>query len=142
MRITVIGCGYGGVLCNGSACFAEMGNHVHLWSGPEQSAHRCLEQRASAPLRNPGMDAMLATNISGRRAGPFTRSLREALQGVVDRIYRGSTPLLETMVLRLTSRRCVGVARGARDVPPAAARWRAETIETRVPARVVVCEPA
>lgn len=77
MRITVIGCGYVGLVT--AACFAEMGNHVTC---VDQSSQRIdALSKGSCPLYEPGMDAMLATNISGRRL-TFTTQLREALQGV------------------------------------------------------------
>lgn len=77
MRITVIGCGYVGLVT--AACFAEMGNHVTC---VDQNSQRIdALSKGICPLYEPGMDAMLATNISGRRL-TFTTQLREALQGV------------------------------------------------------------
>lgn len=77
MRITVIGCGYVGLVT--AACFAEMGNHVTC---VDQNSQRIdALSKGICPLYEPGMDAMLATNISGRRL-TFATQLREALQGV------------------------------------------------------------
>tara|TARA_R110002020_G_scaffold29239_1_gene92386 strand:- start:55317 stop:56690 length:1374 start_codon:yes stop_codon:yes gene_type:complete len=77
MRITVIGCGYVGLVT--AACFAEMGNHVTC---VDKSIQRIdALSKGICPLYEPGMDAMLASNIRGRRLA-FTTQLREALQGV------------------------------------------------------------
>ncbi|WP_022964630.1 UDP-glucose dehydrogenase family protein [Halopseudomonas pelagia] len=77
MRITVIGCGYVGLVT--AACFAEMGNHVTC---VDQNSERIdALSNGVCPLYEPGMEAMLATNLSGRRLA-FTTQLNDALQDV------------------------------------------------------------
>ena len=77
MRITVIGCGYVGLVT--AACFAEMGNHVTC---VDRDADRVLAlSKGICPLYEPGMEAMLATNLVGRRIG-FTTLLSEVLMAI------------------------------------------------------------
>ena len=76
MRITVIGCGYVGLVT--AACFSEMGNQVVCF---DLDASRIeVLQKGICPLHEPGMDALLATNLAARRLH-FTNRLQEALQG-------------------------------------------------------------
>ena len=62
MKITVFGTGYVGLVSG--VCFAEMGNDVHLVDVDAQKVEQL--RRGEAPIYEPGLDALLSDNLSGR----------------------------------------------------------------------------
>lgn len=75
MRITVIGCGYVGLVT--AACFAEMGNNVICVDQDRERIAALSDGRS--PIYEPGIEALLAVNLSGRRLA-FTTRLDQALE--------------------------------------------------------------
>ena len=65
MQITVIGCGYVGLVT--AACFAEMGNRVACVDADEERI--AALQRGVSPIYEPGIEGLLQTN---QRAGRLT----------------------------------------------------------------------
>ena len=76
MQISVIGCGYVGLVT--AVCFAEMGNRVTC---VDSSAERiALLQQGSSPIFEPGIEALLTSNIAGKRLS-FSSALEPSLLG-------------------------------------------------------------
>src|SRR3990167_7084449 len=72
MNITVIGAGYVGLVTG--ACFAELGNHVTCVDVNEQRVKNL--QQGIMPIYEPGLDAMVSTNMSQGRL-QFVTSLSQ-----------------------------------------------------------------
>ena len=63
MRITVIGTGYVGLVTG--ACLAETGNHVTCVDKDAKKVDAL--KRGEMPIHEPGLDALVATNVRARR---------------------------------------------------------------------------
>ncbi|ONM44969.1 UDP-glucose 6-dehydrogenase [Halopseudomonas pachastrellae] len=63
MQITVIGCGYVGLVT--ATCFAEMGNRVSCVDTSTQRINAL--QRGEAPIFEPGIEALITTNLRAGR---------------------------------------------------------------------------
>jgi UDPglucose 6-dehydrogenase len=74
MRVTVIGAGYVGVVT--SACFAEVGNDV-VCIDTDPKKIECLNH-GEMPLREPGLDAIVARNSTAGRL-KFSTSYQDAV---------------------------------------------------------------
>ena len=75
MQITVIGCGYVGLVT--ATCFAEMGNRVHC---VDSSAQRiAMLQRGESPIFEPGIEALITSNQHAGRLS-FGTALDAATQ--------------------------------------------------------------
>ncbi|HCA24688.1 MAG TPA: UDP-glucose 6-dehydrogenase [Pseudomonas sp.] len=75
MQITVIGCGYVGLVT--ATCFAEMGNRVHC---VDSSAQRiAMLQRGESPIFEPGIEALITSNQHAGRLS-FGTALDAAIQ--------------------------------------------------------------
>lgn len=76
MQICVIGCGYVGLVT--AVCFAEMGNRVTCVDTSEERISQLQQSRS--PIFEPGMEALLSSNMAGQRL-TFSNRLDIALQG-------------------------------------------------------------
>lgn len=74
MRIAMIGTGYVGLVSG--ACFADFGHHVTCVD--KDSAKIDALHRGEIPIFEPGLDALVATNVKSGRLG-FSLDLREAV---------------------------------------------------------------
>ncbi len=72
MNITVIGAGYVGLVTG--ACFAELGNHVTCVDVNKEKIANL--KKGILPIYEPGLEAMVATNLTENRLH-FTTSLKE-----------------------------------------------------------------
>ncbi|EKD74077.1 MAG: hypothetical protein ACD_45C00084G0003 [uncultured bacterium] len=72
MQITVIGAGYVGLVTG--ACFAELGNHVTCVDINKEKITNLT--KGILPIYEPGLDAMIASNIAEKRLH-FVTSLQE-----------------------------------------------------------------
>ncbi|MEH6564278.1 MAG: UDP-glucose/GDP-mannose dehydrogenase family protein [Halopseudomonas sp.] len=81
MQICVIGCGYVGLVT--AVCFAEMGNSVTC---VDSSAERIqLLQQGRSPIFEPGIEALLQSNLAGARLR-FASDLK-AVVGQADLVF-------------------------------------------------------
>ena len=88
MRITVIGTGYVGLVTG--ACLAETGNHVTCVD-KDRSKIDALK-RGVIPIHEPGLDALVATNVRARRL-EFTTDFDAAVRAArIDFIAVGTPP--------------------------------------------------
>lgn len=72
MKVSVAGSGYAALVA--SACFAEMGNLVTVFTPPDD----CESNTAEVMIREPGLKAMLDSNVAARRLN-FTHDIKTAL---------------------------------------------------------------
>lgn len=74
MNISVIGCGYVGLVTG--ACFAELGNRVILADNDIKKISRL--KKGAIPIYEPGLEELVATNTRKKRLR-FTSSIKEAV---------------------------------------------------------------
>ena len=75
MNITVIGSGYVGLVTG--ACFAEVGNHVVCVDNDAAKIDRLLA--GEIPIYEPGLDALVAENVSAGRLS-FTTDIKQGVE--------------------------------------------------------------
>ncbi len=88
MNITVIGSGYVGLVTG--ACFAEVGNHVVCVDNDAAKIGRLLA--GEIPIYEPGLDALVAENVSAGRLS-FTTDIKQGVEhGQVLMLAVGTPP--------------------------------------------------
>jgi UDPglucose 6-dehydrogenase len=87
MRVGVIGTGYVGLVTG--ACFAEMGNNVTLMDIDEAKIQALLQGRV--PIYEPGLDQMIARNVSEKRL-TFTTNLQSTIENSFINFIAVGTP--------------------------------------------------
>ncbi len=88
MRITIFGAGYVGLVT--AACFADVGNHVMCVDVDQRKID--LLSQGIVPMHEPGMDNLLATNMSTGRLQFSTDSAAAVRHGEVIFIAVGTPP--------------------------------------------------
>ncbi|MBG1232603.1 UDP-glucose dehydrogenase family protein [Aestuariivirga litoralis] len=97
MRITVIGCGYVGLVTG--TCLAELGHHITC---VDTNAARIEALKKSvSPIYEPGLEELLETNINAGRIH-FTTNVAEAMQGASAVFLAVGTPQSEDGSANLT----------------------------------------
>lgn len=87
MHVGVIGTGYVGLVTG--VCFAEMGNDVVLMDIDEDKINRLSE--GQVPIYEPGLEQMLARNVSERRLS-FTTDLQYTVESSLINFIAVGTP--------------------------------------------------